>query len=214
MEILRQLEIVSLVGAQPVTLEPRLEVTSEDLEEANELVPPSPPPLVVIHPGAGDPRRRWPVEKFAFVGDALAEAGCKVVVISNPAQRDLASSVTGSMTAEATNLGGQTTLGGLTGLMSRADLVISNDSGPRHIAAAVGTPTLGIYWVGNVITSAPILQDRHRIVVSWRLDCPVCGLDCMQHDCEHQDSFVADISKTEVLRLAFELLETIRERSK
>lgn len=213
-EILRQLEIVSLAGAKPISLAPRLEVTNADLEEAGQLAPPSASPTVVIHPGAGDPRRRWPAKNFAFVGDALAGCGARIVLVGNQAQRDLTAEVAGSMAFQAIDLGGRTTLGGLAGLMSRADLVISNDSGPRHLAGAVGTPTVGIYWVGNVIAAAPVSQARHRLAVSWQIDCPVCGLDCMKHDCGHGDSFVTDVSKTEVVNLAFELLEMEPERSK
>ena len=68
-----------LAGATPVGLEPHLAVTQSDLDESCRVVAPSPgpegPPLVVLHPGAGDGRRRWPPEKFAAVADALAEAG-------------------------------------------------------------------------------------------------------------------------------------------
>jgi ADP-heptose:LPS heptosyltransferase len=213
MEILRQLEIVSLGGAEPVTLEPRLEVTTEDLNEANQLVPPSDAPLVVMHPGAADSRRRWPVEKFATVGDMLAQAGARIVVVGIPEELELAEGLVRSMNADAINLCGRTSLCGLTGLLSRAALVVSNDSGPLHVAAAVGTPTIGIYWVGNVINYGPVAQSCHRMVVSWRLDCPVCGLDCMHNECEHRESFVADVPQTEVADLALEMLELYRSRS-
>ncbi|HEY3475845.1 MAG TPA: glycosyltransferase family 9 protein [Anaerolineales bacterium] len=210
MEILRQLEIVALVGAHPVSLEPRLEVTPQDLEEADDLVSPSSSPLVVIHPGAIDPRRRWPVEKFAAVGDALAAAGARIVVVGAGAEASLATAVASSMSSGATDVGGRTTLGGLAGLISRADLVLSNDSGPLHIARAVGAPTVGIYLVGNVIPYGPISHSRHRLAVSWRLDCPVCGLNWMDNNCGHRESLVADITVAEVLTPAFELLELQR----
>lgn len=210
MEILRQLEIMSLVGVEPVILEPRLEVTSKDLEEANRLVPASVSPLVLIHPGAGDPRRRWPAENFGFVGDTLASAGVRVAIIGGEAEQDLAASVVRAMDNDAINVSGRTTLGGLAGLLARADLVISNDSGPLHMAAAVGTPTIGIYWVGNLITYGPVSRSHNRPAISWRLDCPVCGLDCTKNDCEHEESFVADVSKTVIIESAFELLDLNR----
>src|SRR3712207_6202878 len=62
-EVLRALEVVGLVGAPPVTLEPVVAVTEEDLSRADDLVGPG-DPVLAIHPGATDPRRRWPAERF------------------------------------------------------------------------------------------------------------------------------------------------------
>jgi ADP-heptose:LPS heptosyltransferase len=157
-EILRLLEVVGLVGARPVELEPRLAVTEKDLEEAERAVPPVSGAIVVLNPGAGDGRRRWPVEKFAQVGDALAAAGAHVVVHGTEWERPLVEGVTGHMCADAQAACGSLSLGGLAGLLSRARLVISNDSGPLHIAAAVGAATVGIYWCGNLITAGPMTR--------------------------------------------------------
>ncbi|HMQ35023.1 MAG TPA: hypothetical protein PKD53_30170, partial [Chloroflexaceae bacterium] len=63
-EVLRYLEVVALVGAPPVTVEPRLALTADDLTAAARVVPEDGRPLVVLHPGVGDERRRWPAEKF------------------------------------------------------------------------------------------------------------------------------------------------------
>jgi ADP-heptose:LPS heptosyltransferase len=63
-EVLRLLEVVSLVGAAPVILEPRLAVSRRDKDEACKVLPDDEPPLVVIHPGASDPRRRWSAGKL------------------------------------------------------------------------------------------------------------------------------------------------------
>lgn len=79
-EVLRYLEVVSLVGAHPIRLEPLLSVTESDLADAEHAVPATHKPLVALHPGAGDPRRRWPPDKLAAVGDALARLGAHVVV--------------------------------------------------------------------------------------------------------------------------------------
>lgn len=151
-EILRCLEVVSLVGATTVVLEPRLVVTAADLDEAQRLVPNAEKPLALLHPGATDPRRRWPVEKLAAVGDALALAGAHVVVSGTEPERALVEAVVNRMGVEAQNVCGRLSLGGLAGLLSRCRVVVSNDSGPLHLAAAVGAATVGIYWCGNLIT--------------------------------------------------------------
>src|SRR2546423_7744026 len=85
-EVLRYLEVVALVGATTRVLEPRIAVTAQDLAEAERVVPSAGDPtsvgspLVALHPGGADPRRWWPADKFAAVGDALAAAGARGVV--------------------------------------------------------------------------------------------------------------------------------------
>ncbi len=206
-EILRFLEVVSLVGAVHASVTPHVTVLRRDLSEADEALPPSSRPLAVIHPGAGDPRRRWPVEKFAAVGNALAWAGAEVAVAGTEAEMELVEGVVRSMAAPVHNLGGKTSINGLTGLLSRAAVVVSNDSGPLHLAAAVGAATVGVYWCGNMIIAGPVSRSQHRPAISWQLDCPVCGLDCTQNDCGHQESFVAGVAVEEVVTSALELLQ-------
>lgn len=206
LEILRYLEVAALAGATLTSLEPRVTVTEQDLAEAIRALPPSGMPLAVLNPGAGDPRRRWPIEKFAAVGNALAWAGAQVVVIGASGDQPLAEGIASAMAAPTYNLCGQLSLSGLAGLLSRAAVVVSNDSGPLHLAAAVGSATVGIYWCGNLITAGPITRTRHRPAISWRLDCPVCGLNCTRNSCEHSASFVAEVSQEEVTASALELM--------
>jgi ADP-heptose:LPS heptosyltransferase len=78
-EIMRYLEVVSLVGATPTTVEPRIVVTEEDSAEARRVVAEDARPLIVLHPGASDVRRRWSPRKFARLGDALGAQGARVV---------------------------------------------------------------------------------------------------------------------------------------
>jgi ADP-heptose:LPS heptosyltransferase len=131
-EILRLLEVVSLIGASPTLLEPYLSVTQKDLAEADAVVNVSTRPLVVLHPGATDPRRRWPTKKFAVVGDALAAAGAQIAVTGTKQERHLVEAVIRAMSAKAQNLCDCLSLGGLVGILSRCRLVVSNDSGPLH----------------------------------------------------------------------------------
>ena len=205
-EILRYLEVVSLVGATPTRLDPHLTVMDRDLQASRHIVPETDRPLVVLHPGASDPRRRWPAASFVQVGDRLAETGARVVVTGVEAEADVCAAVVEGMQAEAMNACGRLSLRGLAGLLARASIVISNDTGPRHLAEAVGTATVGIYWCGNVINAGPATSARHRIAVAWRLRCPVCGFDNTLGRCEHDVSFVADVRPDEVVDLALDLL--------
>jgi ADP-heptose:LPS heptosyltransferase len=208
-EVLRFLEVVALVGAPPVTVEPRLALTAADVRHAEEALPISPQPLVVLHPGASDPRRRWPAGSFAQVARALGDRGCRVAVVgSGPDDARAGAQIT--QASDAVDLVGALDMKAMAGVLARARLVVANDSGPRHLGAALGTPTLGIYWVGNVINAGPLLRARHRVAVSFRNDCPVCGEDqstAGSQRCSHDDSFVADVSVDEVLAHADDLLD-------
>ncbi|HEX2299937.1 MAG TPA: glycosyltransferase family 9 protein, partial [Pseudonocardiaceae bacterium] len=118
------------------------------------------------------------------------------------------------MRAPARAVVGELDLGGLAALYERCALVVSNDTGPRHLAQAVGTPTVGLFWCGNAITAAPATRSAHRALLSWTLQCPECGTDCTrdlyQHrpgaGCAHRCSFVADIPLAEVVAESVDLL--------
>ncbi len=131
-EVLRYLEVVALVGARTDVFEPRIAVTDGDLAESYRVVPETRRPLVALHPGATDSRRRWPVEKFAAVGDALAAAGAQVVVTGSSWEAEIVAGVVAAMRAEARDLCGQLSLNGLTGLLARCRVVVANDTGPLH----------------------------------------------------------------------------------
>lgn len=205
-EILRYLEVVALVGATATVLEPRLALLQEDLGEAYNVVPETNTPLVALHPGASDPQRCWPPEKFAAVGDALAASGAQVVVTGTKGERSITEAVVKSMKAPAQDLCNCLSLGGLAGLLSRCHVVVSNDSGPLHLAAAVGTATVGIFWCFNLINAGPITRMRHRPFVSWQFVCPICGIDHDPVFCDHRASLVADIPVEEVIGAALDVL--------
>src|ERR671917_940982 len=185
-EILRYLEVASLVGARTEDLEPRLPVTDEDLAEAGDAVHEAEGTLVALHPGAGDPRRRWPPEKFAAVGDALAGAGVHVAVVGIEEDRPLIFGIVDAMSHEVHNLCGRLSLRGLAGILSRCAVVVSNDSGPLHLATAVGAATVGIFWGPNFINANPPLRTQHRPALSWRVNAPVGGDFLFDVTCDHR----------------------------
>lgn len=211
-EVLRLLEVVALAGAAPVTLAARLSVTDADLEEARAACGGTPERLVIVHPGAGDPRRRWPIEHFATVGKALHEAGFELAVVGSGADQPLADELCARLGAGAANLAGRLSLGGLAGLGAQCRLFVGNDSGPLHVAEAAGAPTVGIYWCGNIVNADPITRANHRPVLSWQLTCPACGANVMESRCEHEVSFADLAPVEEALGQAFDLLGVSREQ--
>lgn len=207
-EVHRFLEVVGLVGAVPVVLEPRLTTTAADVDAAHRVLAGMDGPLAVLHPGASDPRRRWPVERFAALADALGEQGAQVVVVGSGADdAGAAQRIAELAQRPPLDLVDRLSLSAMTGVLARARLVVGNDSGPRHLAAAVGTATVGVYWCGNMINAGPLTRARHRVGVSFRTACPECGADQGVGRCAHDPSFVADVPLEEVLGAALELYD-------
>lgn len=206
-EVVRYQEVIGLVGVPRYAYtEPYLAVTNNDITASLRIIPEDRQPIIVLHPGADDPRYRWPTDKFAAVGDALVATGAHIIVTGNEAEKDLTARVVQQMKAPAQDLGGKLSLSGLTGLLSRCQLVISNDAGPHHLASAIGTATVGIYWCVNMIITGPLSRVKHRPLISWRLNCPICGLSCLYKNCTHTASIVADIPTKDVIQAAQGLL--------
>ena len=104
-------------------------------------------PVIAIHPAASCRSRRWSLERFAKVSDALAEKyGARIIIISGPGDdKVMGDKVAGLMKSKVLNLSGKTSISDLASLLRRSLLLISNDSGPVHISCAVGTPVISIF---------------------------------------------------------------------
>lgn len=196
------LEIAGLVGADagwPPAAHPELAVTDADRIEAATAVPDMPgSPLAVLQPGATDPRRRWPASSFAALGDRLARDGVRIAVNGSADEADLVHEVAAGMQAPATDLAGRLSLGGLCGLLARADLLVSNDTGPLHLGLALGTPSVGIFWLTNLIEGMPLRPSLLHAALAVRTRCPVCDRDNLRMRCPHDESFVAEVSVDDV----------------
>ncbi|WP_043615593.1 glycosyltransferase family 9 protein [Nonomuraea candida] len=205
-ETLRFLQVAALVGAGGGGLEPRVAVTPADRAELARALGSPPPGLVAVHPGATDPRRRWPVDRFAAVADLT---GRPVAVTGTREEKDLVMGVVEAMRRPAIPVVGALGIGGLAALYERCDLVIANDTGPRHLAGAVGTPTVAVYWCGNLIQAGPLSRTAHRPLISWTTACPRCGADGVDpaaERCPHDESWVRDVSVDMVMEQARDLL--------
>jgi ADP-heptose:LPS heptosyltransferase len=128
---------------------------------------------VCIHAGARLLSRRWPVERFAAVADALAASGYAIVLTGAAEEAELAAELTRRMHAAAVNLCGKTSLGGLARLIQRARLIVCNDTGASHVAAAVGTPSVVVCCGADPLRWAPLDAVKHR-VLHLPLDCRPC----------------------------------------
>ena len=130
-------------------------------------------PLVIMHPGGGenpvrtDSRKRWPVERFALLGnDLVRNYRARVLLVGAEVDRPLAQAVSGLMPSAVANLVGRLKLDELGALCEVADLYVGNDAGSTHVAAAVGCPTLAIYGPSNPARSGPFAPPG-RVRVLW-----------------------------------------------
>lgn len=202
-EPLRALEVAGFAGAFPVDLEARLEPADGGVG-AEAADGDAGGPLVVIHPGATDLRRRWPAGKFAELAATCAADGSRVVIVGDSSEQDLAEGITAqAASAGVRSAAGALDMAGLVALLAKADVVVANDSGPRHLAQALGVPTVGIFWAGNVINAGALGRTLHRVHASWVTTCPTCGVDVTQVGwtaprCAHEDSVVAGVAVDDV----------------
>jgi ADP-heptose:LPS heptosyltransferase len=100
---------------------------------------------VVVHPGASVPARAWEPDRNAALVRALAAHGRTVVVTGGPAERDLTASVAGPARPGVIDLGGATDFPGLAAVIAGADAIVVGNTGPAHLAAAVGTPVVSLF---------------------------------------------------------------------
>lgn len=170
----RYLSVVEALGCGRGPVEYVFPVKADDRAAVDRLIPQG-TRYAVLHPGTNWPTKRWPVEKFAELVPMLRERFGLESVIAGAAD----------LTATAQSIGGidltgRTTLLQLVALLERADLVVSNDSGPMHIAAALGRPLVAPFGPTNPVRTGP--YGRMRGVV--RLDIP-CS-PCYSRRCSHQ----------------------------
>jgi ADP-heptose:LPS heptosyltransferase len=214
-EIVRWLEVAELAGAEPLlgsrSLTPTLAVTSADVEAAAAVWPHA-GPIVLLHVGARDTRRRWSPAKFASVASSLrtssssSSSSSTVLLVGTDRDRPCSTEVVRLVGEGAVDLTGRLSLGGTLGLARRSRLFLGNDSGPRHLAAAAGTPTVGVFWGPNVTSFGPLAGAANRVLVSYTVACPTCGQEQIHHRCDHDVSFVDSVTTEEVLRACEEVL--------
>jgi ADP-heptose:LPS heptosyltransferase len=220
-EVVRYLEIVRLVGAATDAIEPQLHIMEEDTMEVKNLgLYPADTPYILLNPVANDLRRMWPLDNYIRLGDSFRKKKIKMIFTGSTADRGLVDAIISKMTHSAINACG-ISIGGLSALASRASLMISPDTGPLHIAQAVQCPTVGIYWAPNVINWAALSRQIHRPVISWKMECPHCGVIPNNPypfepltGCRHEVSFVRDITIEEVEKAAVDLLTVKNQLNK
>lgn len=142
-------------------------------------------PLIALCPGSINSRaKRWPAERYAALADRLKEElDADLLLIGSANELDVSLDVSGRMNQTPILLTGKTDLALAVAVLDQVDLLISNDTGPAHIAAALGRPTLVIFGPTNPLTTRPLSSVAE--IVRYPPDCAPCMLrDCpIDHRC-------------------------------
>lgn len=166
--------------------------------------------LVVLHPGSGGSARSWPPSYFAALGDRLGDTpGIRVILTGGPDEGELVRSVARQMHTEPITLVDETTIKELAALLEISRLCVTNSTGPLHMAAAVGTPTVALYC--PIIPCSPSrwgpYGEGHRVLQPDVPACPRCiGTACEYFDC------MTLVSVDSVSRAAQEILQLVNSR--
>ena len=153
--------------------------------------------IVALCPGSINSRaKRWPAERFAALADLLIDSQAQVLLIGSPEELDVSREVAAKMRHEPLILTGKTSLAQVVEVLAAVDLLITNDTGPAHIAAAMGRPTLVIFGPTNPLTTRPFSSKAE--LVRHPPDCA----PCMLRDCPIDHRCMTAISPEEVFQHA------------
>jgi lipopolysaccharide heptosyltransferase II len=132
-------------------------------------------PIFCIHPGTGTWVKHWDEAKWARVADTLAgQLDAKIVFTGGDHELPLVQRIVGQMEQPACIIAGDTRVGQLAALFKRAQVVLGPDSGPLHLAAAVGTPTVALYGPADPVEFSPWGDPQKHFVVTTDIGCRPC----------------------------------------
>ncbi len=209
-ELEYNLDLIERLGIEPkdklpfVAIKPESEQWVEELFEKETIRKAD--KLLAINPGASCPSKIWPAERFAEAADKLvAIFGFKVLVVSGSRETALAENVIRYMHNKPVNLAGRTSVSQLASILKRCRLFISNDSGPVHIATAVGVPVISIFGRAQAGLGpkrwGPV-GEKGRI-----LHKTVGCVECLAHNCTKGFLCLKAITVDDVLSLATSIME-------
>lgn len=161
--------------------------------------------VITFHPGASCPSKRWPPDRFAGMADILGERyGCDIVIVGGKGTEKFGSLMAAAMKRKAFDLTGKTGVGALAELLARSRLFVSNDSGPVHVAVAMGTPVVAIFGRKDPGLSprrwGPL--GKRDIVLHKDVGC----VTCLAHKCDKGFKCLAAVTVNDAVRAAERIL--------
>lgn len=165
--------LLEALGSPPPPSAPRIEILPDADTWAAERLPAG-RPLIGLNPGATyGSAKQWFPERFIEVGRRTARRlGARLVVIGGRSEAELAQRVAAGIGSNSISLAGKTDLPQLAAVLHRCDLLVTNDTGPMHVADAVGTPTVAIFGPTDWVTTPPF--GRRHLIVRKEIECSPC----------------------------------------
>jgi 3-deoxy-D-manno-octulosonic-acid transferase/heptosyltransferase-1 len=188
--LLRGMMLIESLGIKVSEIQYKLPIGKRDLQTVDDLIVRSgirkDKPFVAIHPVAQWETKLWNNKRFSDLADGLIEMyDAEVVFTGSQQDRSMVDDIRALMIRKSVNLAGETTLKTLAGLYEKADLLISTDTGPMHLAAAVGTPVVALFGPTAPWRTGPFGQGHQ--VVRVGLECSPCfKRHCQTKDCMKQ----------------------------
>lgn len=203
LDLLEAMGIEATDKAPFIAIKPEAELWADELFKKESILKSD--KLLAIHPGASCPSKIWPRERFAEVADALAlKYGFKVLLIAGPRDSAVAQEVLAGLRCPVVNLAGKTSVAHLASVLKRCALFISNDSGPVHIASAVGVPVISIFGRSQKglgpLRWGPVGKD------GYVLHKPMGCIECLAHNCRKDFLCLKAITVSDVLKVADSIL--------
>jgi heptosyltransferase-2 len=194
---LRMLEALGIGGGDGSL---RLFCTDDELDWAREQLGSG--RAIAVNPGAAyGSAKRWYPERFAAVADRLAsEYDARIILTGGPAEAEIGRDIAAAMKEAPLNLIGRTTVRQLMALLSRCRLVVTNDSGPMHVAAAFNVPVVAVFGPTDHTTTSPLAETSR--IVRHPVDCAPCLL----RQCPTDHRCMEAVTVEDVLLAARELL--------
>ncbi len=192
-EIVRRLKIIETIGIKPTTQKLSIFI--------NETLPPrSEGPWIALHPGSKDAFRRWPKEKFIELGKRLKrELGCEILITGTKEEKSLMEEIGSQIPGAHVDLPNRA-FREFAALLNQMDLLISNDTGPVHLACALDKPVVAIYASTDPALCGPHTAKKAK-VISRRATCD----PCLKRKC-HQPFCFLQIGVDEVFQAARSLI--------
>ena len=187
-EVQRVLALTTFLGASPQGEDTEFPLWAEDIATAQALLAHVQPPLIGLHPAAREATKRWASNRFAIAGTVLQQQyGGTVVILGGQEELPVTESITQKIGLSCLNLAGKTSLAVLGGVISQLSVLVTNDSGPAHIAYALGIPTVTLFGGTDPTVWGPLRHDRHRVLVH-NVPCRPCdsgvcpvGYTCLEN---------------------------------
>lgn len=177
-ETTRNLDVIKLAGIPTPIQKTTFAVPKEDEKWASDFIKAqeinSEIAFIAIHPGSPMPIKRWKPERYAELSDWLIkQKNAQVIFVGVTDEIPIIEEIQNLMIGKSTNIAGKTTIPQLASILKKCKLFIGNDSGPMHLAAAVDSPTIGLYGPGDPTRFGPV-GDKCQ-TIRKKLDCPPCS---------------------------------------